>query len=317
MRISELENELSQAKKQLANYKKREAAQKIEDYIPEPFKDVPRKHTYSIGQMMMFITLVLEGISMRGAAKAMEIFFLQFQVNLLIPSWYAGRFWMMRLGLFKLLAPKQIASDWVWILDHTSQSGSEKCLLILGVRLSKLGSNLCLKHEDVEPISLIPVKSSNGDIVWQQLEDSVKKTGVPRAIVADHGPDIKTGIEKFCNHHKKTAYVYDIKHKTASVLKQELKGNEEWESFCKYASQKRNEVQQTRLAPAMPPNQKSKARYMNVGRLISWGKKLLSFFKRSKNEDLDGIDHEEIERKFEGLKDYECKLSEWDELDQM
>ena len=64
----------------------------------------------------------------------------------------------------------------------------------------------------------------------------------------------------------------------------------------------------------MPPNQKSKARYMNVGRLISWGKKLLSFFKRSKNEVLDGIDHEEIERKFEGLKDYECKLSEWDEL---
>ena len=48
-------------------------------------------------EMMIFITLVLEGISMRGAAKAMEIFFLQFQVNLLIPSWYAGRFWMMRL----------------------------------------------------------------------------------------------------------------------------------------------------------------------------------------------------------------------------
>ena len=57
------------------NYKKREAAQKIEEYIPEPFKDVPRKHTYSIGQMMMFITLVLKGISMRCAAKAREIFF--------------------------------------------------------------------------------------------------------------------------------------------------------------------------------------------------------------------------------------------------
>jgi len=149
MRISELKNELSQAKKQLASYKKREAAQKVEDYIPATFKEVPRKHTYSIGQIMMFISLVLVGISMRGAAKAMEIFFLQFQVNLLIPSWYAGRFWMMRLGLFKLLAPKQIASDWVWIIDHINQIGSEKCLLILGVRLSILGSNLCLKHEDV------------------------------------------------------------------------------------------------------------------------------------------------------------------------
>jgi hypothetical protein len=62
------------------------------------------------------------------------------------------------------------------------------------------------------------------------------------------------------------------------------------ENYCKYASQKRNETQQTRFAPVMPPNQKTKARFMNVGRLIRWGKKLLSFFKRAKNERLDGID---------------------------
>ena len=53
-----------------------------------------------------------------------------------------------------------------------------------------------------------PVKSSNGNTVYQQLEERAKITGVPREIVADHGPDIKTGVEKFCNHHKKTVYVY-------------------------------------------------------------------------------------------------------------
>jgi hypothetical protein len=55
--------------------------------------------------------------------------------------------------------------------------------------------------------------------VYEQLEDSVKKTGIPRQIVGDYGSDIKSGSEKFCNVHKETAYVYDIKHKTASVLK--------------------------------------------------------------------------------------------------
>ena len=190
-RIYELEKELAKAKKQIDNYKKRDVVQKIEDTLPASFKDVPRKHTYSKGHIMMFISLVIfAGISLRGAAKAIEIFILQFQLNLLIPSWYAGRLWLMRLGLFKLLAPKQIARDWIWIIDHTNQIGSEKCLLILGVRLSSLGSNLCLKHEDVEPISLFPVKSSNGEVVWQQLEESVKKTGVPRAIVGDHGSDL-------------------------------------------------------------------------------------------------------------------------------
>lgn len=308
--IIELKEDLALVKDELQNIK----TAKLNDDLPVSFKEIPSRHTYSIGHIMMFISLVLfSGISMRGAAKALEIFILQFQLNLLIPSWYAGRLWLMRLGLYKLTAPKQIAKDWVWIVDHTNQTGSEKCLLILGVRLSSLGSNLCLKHEDVEPISLIPVSSSNGNIVWEQLEESVKKTGVPREIVGDHGSDLKSGIEKFCKNHKKTDYIYDIKHKTASVLKKELKGNEEWEKFCKYANQKRNELKQTRFAPAMPPSQKSKARFMNVGRLISWGKKLLSFFNRQKNKTLE-IDHEELENKFEDLKEYETKIDEWDEL---
>ena len=309
--IKALKTDLALEKAKLQNIK----YEKKEDELPEAFNEAPSRHTYSIGHIMMFISLVLySGISMRGAANAIEIFILQFQVNLLIPSWYAGRLWLLRLGLYKLMSPKKIAKDWIWIVDHTNQIGSEKCLLILGVRQSSLGSNFCLKHEDVEPISLIPVNSSNGQIVWGQLEDSVKRTGVPRAIVGDHGSDIKSGIEKFCKKHKKTSYIYDVKHKTASVLKQELKGDEDWEKFCKYANQKRNEIQQTKLAPAMPPNQKSKARYMNIGRLISWGKKLLSFFKRPKKEGKIEIDHEDLQNKFEDLKEYEPKIDEWDEL---
>jgi hypothetical protein len=274
LRINTLEKEISEAEVKIKRYENRDASV---DILPVEFSNVPRRHTYSIGHIMMFLSLVLfSGISLRGASKAIEIFVIQCQLNILIPSWYTGRLWLMRLGLYKLLRPKQKADDWVWIIDHTNQIGSEKCLLILGIRLSSLGSNLCLKHEDLEPISLYPVKSSNGNIVYEQLEDSVKKTGIPRQIVGDYGSDIKSGSEKFCNVHKETAYVYDIKHKTASVLKKELKGNEEWEGFCSLASQKRNEVQQTRLAPVMPPNQKAKARFMNIGRLLSWSKKILS-----------------------------------------
>ncbi len=86
------------------------------------------------------------------------------------PSWYAGRFWLLRLGYYKLMKPKEQADDWVWIIDHTVQLGVEKCLLILGVRLRELAADLTLKHEDVEPIALYPVTSSNGEVVFHQLE---------------------------------------------------------------------------------------------------------------------------------------------------
>jgi hypothetical protein len=106
--------------------------------------------------------------------------------------------WLLRIGYYKLMRPKPKASDWVWILDHTVQIGAEKCLLILGVRPSELSrSDLVLSHDDVEPIALFPVTRSNGEVVFQQLEETVEKTGLPREILGDQGSDLKPGTERF------------------------------------------------------------------------------------------------------------------------
>jgi len=48
------------------------------------------------------------------------------------------------------------------------------------------------------------------------------KTGVPRAIVSDYGSDLKSGIDKFCAARETCVSLYDIKHKTACLLKAEL-----------------------------------------------------------------------------------------------
>ncbi len=51
--------------------------------------------------------------------------------------------------------------------------------------------------EDVESIALLPIKHSNGEIVFQQLEETIDRTGLPREIIGDHGSDLKSEIEKF------------------------------------------------------------------------------------------------------------------------
>ena len=100
-----------------------------------------------------------------------------------IPSWDSGRLWLMRIGLYKLNRPKPKADDWVWIIDFSIQLGKEKCLVILGVRQCDLPpEGQALRHEDMEPITLVPVEQANGTIVYQKLEEAAVKTGVPRAI---------------------------------------------------------------------------------------------------------------------------------------
>ena len=133
-----------------------------------------------------------------------------FKLPLSVPSWYTGRLWLLRLGFYKLTRKKQKAADWIWIIDHTIQWGSEKCLVILGLRQRDLPvAETILNHEEVEPIALFPVTSSNGQIVYQQLERATEYTGVPKQIISDHGTDLKKGIELFCEQHRQISYIYE------------------------------------------------------------------------------------------------------------
>ena len=319
----ELRRELAQAQA-----REREMAEKLEALSGERDKEpvalegladfalVPRWHQYSVGHVKLFISLVLsDAASMRCAGRVIGTVVSSLQLSLSSPAWSTGRFWILRLGYYKLMRPKEQAEDWVWIVDHTVQLGAEKCLVILGVRLSAIPPcGECLSHEDVEPITLWPVEKSNGQVVYQQLEASVEKTGVPREIISDHGTDLKAGIEQFCQNHQETSAIYDIKHKTAAVLKRELGRDPTWLEFARLAAQTKVKVQQTALAALAPPNQRTKARYMNVDVLIQWGQSLLAFLDQEQAERNTAFDDEQIQAKLGWMTPFRQPLAEWGAL---
>jgi hypothetical protein len=182
-----------------------------EDHIPN--------HTYSASTILLVLQFVLSAISLRGSARILSLVNDALKQPLeTIPSWFSIRLWLLRLGHYKLMRTKQIADDWCCIIDHTIQLGKTKCLLILGIRLSELPKGRSLTYQDVEPIDLLPVESSTGKVVWEQLEKTALKTGIPRAIVSDYGSDLKLGIELFCADQEHCVSLYDIKHKTACLL---------------------------------------------------------------------------------------------------
>ena len=200
-------------------------------------------------------------------AKILTLLHRFFPFSASIPSWSSHRLWLLRVGYYKLIRPKERADDWIWIVDFTIQAGSMKCLTVLGLRRSWLDDtreNKGLIHADVEPITRVPVEQSNGEIVYQQLEEALEKTGVPRQIIADKGSDVKAGIRKFIEQHPETDYIYDVKHFTACLLEREFKSDLMWVEFTKWASQTRSALHQTPFSYLEPPNQRSKSRYMNM-----------------------------------------------------
>ncbi len=277
-------------------------------------------HTYSASHIFLFVQFVLSsGISMRAASRVLELISSFLELNISIPSWHTGRLWLLRIGLYKLERPKQIAADWIWIIDHTVQLGNEKCLVILGIRQECFPKGeLYLTHEDVEPIALIPVEHSNGEVVFQQLEENISKTGIPKQIVSDHGPDIKSGVEIFCQKYD-TVHTYDMKHKGATIVKRELKDDPNWQDFVKQASKTSKKVQQTILAALAPPNQRSKARYMNVDKLVDWGHTTLLYLDHEKAQHLGDEKTKEFEssklfQKSGWLYKFRDALADWKNL---
>jgi hypothetical protein len=322
-----LKSRVKKLKAELAQIKAREAEREIDrnklDGQPSEetgdirlFGITPPYHTYSIGHIMLFVLLVLSSAtSLRGASRSMEIVILFLGFEFSIPSWFSGRLWLLRLGYYKFTREKEKANDWAWIVDHTVQVGAEKCLVVLGIRLCDLPApGNSLTHEDVEPIELIPTRHSNGGVVFQQLSETIEKTGVPRVIVGDHGSDIKSGIDRFCEEHDETCYIYDIKHKTAAVLKHELQNDETWQDFLQLAVKTKKRVQQTALAPLAPPNQRAKARYMNVNSMIEWGSKVLVFVdKHGANADTT-FDKVQVDEKLGWVTEFRVPLDQWQEL---
>jgi hypothetical protein len=290
---------------------------------PDPaFELIPARHQFSVAQILLMVGWVLHGIPLRGTCSALNWMHempVDWGFDFPIPHFTTVRFWLLRLGYHKLHRPKEQASDWVWIIDHSHQIGQEKCFVILGVRMSQLpppGSEFPLRLSQMEPIELEPVTVSDKEVVYRQLEANVAKTGVPRAIINDHGGDVAGGVALFCRAHRETSEVYDASHKAACLLKARLEHNEQWKAFAAKAGQTKCSIQQTEWAFLIPPSQRVKARYMNLGPLIAWGVSTLAILDHPGPEVLNYGTKERLEEKLGWLRQFRTPLQGWWEMKQ-
>lgn len=273
------------------------------------------RQSFSLSSIEFFCCLVLHArTSMQAASRVMAWVAERFSLPVEAPHFTTGRLWLLRLGYYKLNRVKVHADDWVWLVDHVVQIGVEKCLIIVGVRLcefSPQGAPLCL--EDLEPIAVLPVTESNQQVVYQQLEEHASRTGIPRAILGDHGSDLLAGVKRFRAVHPETSSLYDIVHKAAGLLKRRLERDPRWSEFCKQVGQTKFQTQQTELAFLVPPTQRSKARYMNLEPLLNWALKTRQVLDQRPAEVMAYCTDARLEEKFGWLREYDEPLSQWGE----
>jgi hypothetical protein len=260
----------------------------------------------------LFLRLVQLGIPLRAASRVLEFVARSFGLPFSAPDWTTGRMWLLRFGLAQLLVVKEPGDDWVWLIDHSVQIGKEKVLAILGIRLVDLPMpERPLRADDLVLIDLVPMGRATREDVAARLKETAARTGVPCAIVDDHGVDLNGGVQLFQQSHPQTVEIYDVKHKGACLLKARLEKDPSWVAFSAELARTRCAIQQTELGPLTPPASKPKARFMNLGEQLDWADHVLRLLDHAPGDLPSWMTAARLDAKLGWLRGFRGELVQW------
>ena len=192
--------------------------------------------------------------------------------------------WFKKIGYYRLTQVKEIAKDWILIIDESIQFGKEKLLVVYGIRESNLPHDRAIRFTDLVPM-LIKVNTNwNNENIKKEILALKEKIGEIIYTVCDHGSDIKKALRLAGIKH-----IHDITHHAALILKKMYLNNEEFLGLTKAMAEMRAKKIQTSLAHICPPSQRSKSRFQNINVISRWGMNCLKLLKGKKSKEKDEL----------------------------
>ena len=158
------------------------------------------------------------------------------------PCFTTVRMWILRMGLYRLQSVR-LGPRWAMICDHTATYGGLKLLVICGVDLDKLDQRVAdltgdfnLHHDDLQPLAVVPMKQSSGELLLEIYLGCLEKHGSPVQMTTDGGSDILKSARLLAAHQESlgdppTKHHYDISHRIARIVKAELEPNLLWQNL--------------------------------------------------------------------------------------
>jgi hypothetical protein len=195
------------------------------------------------------------------------------------------------------------------------QLGRDRLLVVLGVRLSELpAGRMRLRRGDMRLLHLAVMRDPNMHSNHEELLKVKARTSAPRILLSDHGADLRGAIRLFregLGESGQTLDVYDVTHKAALVLKHALEKDPRWQEFLATVGRTRSGTQQTEWAFLLPPVQRTKSRYMNLGELLCWATRTKWLVENKPAALLEHGDADRLQEKMGWLSEFAEDLKRW------
>jgi hypothetical protein len=267
-------------------------------------------HKFKVNEVDICLMLyLLGGCSLRGVKRVLLCLqlnygFITFQSSC-IPSKSSIDNWIQKVGYadYNQSNGRLYEDNYCVIIDESMVIGQQRMMVVLGMEAAKTTE----RATDMGCVRLLymAVRATwKGSDVTDLMGKLIEKMGKPPLyVISDGGSTLKKGIAD-----GNLMRICDVGHEIAKFVEQTYKNQEVFKSFSTDVSAVKFREIMKDTAYLLPPQQRSIARFMNIGDTVKWAKKISAVLPQLTQEE---------QRVFGFLKAYKCIIDELSDVVEM
>ena len=194
--------------------------------------------------------------------------------------------WLIRLSIARMkninmpmlssMEGAHFSNGLICLIDISIGLGAGKILALTGLPMDHHArSPGAPTLASVKCVAVAVADSWNGEKIADFLETVIARIGGPVAFLKDGGTDLGKAVRLLNERGVPSVSIADISHKLANLLKHAYQNHPMFNLFLKCCGLASKKLKQTILACLAPPKVSTKARFMNLHRLVRWAEKIL------------------------------------------
>lgn len=194
--------------------------------------------------------------------------------------------WVTRLSMVRLqlaasftgtrLSQEPFSNGLIWMIDVSIGLGAGKILAVLALEARHhQHSPSAPSLRQVRCVAVAVAASWTGETIAAFLQRVIAVLGRPAAYLKDGGTDLQKAVRLVGERGLPSLAIDDISHAAATLLKRHYHKHPLLATFLSACGRVSGKLKQTLLACLAPPTVQTKARFMNLHRLVTWADRLL------------------------------------------
>ncbi len=195
--------------------------------------------------------------------------------------------WVTRLSLVRIQSARMLqgaalsqapfSNGLIWMIDVSIALGAGKMVAVVALDAQHHHrTQVAPGLQQVRCLAVSVAVSWTGDTLADLLKRLIAVMGRPAAYLKDGGSDLHKAIDVLEAQGLASPSIDDISHAVANMLKRRYHDHPQFATFMSACGRVSGKLKHTLLACLAPPTVHTKARFMNVHRLVTWADRLLT-----------------------------------------